>query len=63
MSMFSKYYVCEFVTLKGEPLEIASCTFKMSRFYNPCNVTTAIRNYLENEGLSNHRIINLRRIR
>lgn len=63
MGLFSKYYACEFTTLHGERLEIASCTFKMSRLYNPCDVTTAIRNYLKSEGLESHRIINLRRIK
>ena len=61
--MFSKYYTCELVTLNGEKLKTPSMTVEVWRWWSPIAVGVAIKNRLESDGLSDHRMINLRRIR
>lgn len=60
--MISKYYTCELITLNGEQIKKPSMTVKVNRWSSPVDVLRAIMNLLERDGLSDHRVINFRRI-
>lgn len=60
--MFSKYYTCELITLNGEQIKKPSMTVEVNRWLSPVEVIRTIVNQLERDGLSDHRVINFRRI-
>ena len=62
-TMIYKYYACELVTLNGEQLKTPSMTVSVFRWWSPVKVGRAIKNQLEKDGMSDHRMTNLRRIR
>lgn len=61
--MMFKYYTCELVTIDGSELKYASITCKFWFFINPCNALRGIKMKLREDGVGNHKVINLRRIK
>lgn len=61
--MIFKYYTAELIMLNGEKLEVPSITIKTWFFRNPLNAVDMMKNQLLAWGHTNHRIINLRRIK
>ena len=61
--MLFKYYTAELIMLNGEKLEVPSITIKTWRWRNPVQVITMMKNDLDICGFTDHRIINLRRIK
>jgi len=61
--MIFKYYTAELIMLNGEKLEVPSITIQTWFFRNPINAVDMMKNQLEAWGITNHRIINLRRIK
>lgn len=61
--MFKKYYTCDLITLKGEELEAPSITVGVNYFTSPVQAVCMIREQLAQDGLSSHRVHNLRRIK
>lgn len=61
--MIFKYYTAELVMLNGNKLEIPSIIIKTWFFRNPLDAVTMMKNQLLTWGHTDHRIINLRRIK
>ena len=61
--MIFKYYTADLIAMNGKKLEAASITIRVGLFRNPVNVVDMMKNLLLEGGYTNHRIINLRRIK